>query len=184
MPVMGIAVDETWRPPPMAHAWHANTPLEVIRFAAANHLCVDLKYDGTRRLIEPYSLRRTRDGNLLLYAVKHNTGEDRSYRIDRIQGAQSTNTFFNPRYAIELTASGPLATPPASRRSTSVWKTGSQRSAFAKRASSYGPKYIFSCMICGKQFTRKSYDAKLNPHKDKQGYPCVGRIGTYVRTDY
>ncbi len=31
--------------------------LEIIRFAAANHLCVDLAYDGSVRRIEPYSLR-------------------------------------------------------------------------------------------------------------------------------
>ncbi len=103
MPLMGASVDETWSPPSMAYAWHSAAPLEVIRFAAANRLCVDLTYAGTRRLIEPYSLRRTRDGNLLLYAVKHATAEDRSYRVDRIQGTSVTQTPFEPRYAIELT---------------------------------------------------------------------------------
>jgi predicted nucleotidyltransferase component of viral defense system len=97
-------IDESWRAPAMAQAWHTNIPLEVIRFAAANRLCVDLAYQGSTRLIEPYSLRRTKEGNLLLYAVKHNTGELRSYRVDRIAGARVTETSFIPRYTIELTA--------------------------------------------------------------------------------
>jgi predicted nucleotidyltransferase component of viral defense system len=67
-------VDESWRAPAMAQAWHTKVPLETIRFAAANRLCVNLTYQDSTRLIEPYSLRRTREGNLLLYAVKHNTG--------------------------------------------------------------------------------------------------------------
>jgi hypothetical protein len=101
MPMMGVAIDETWRPSAVAQAWHTTVPLEAIRFAAANRLCVELTYNGSRRLIEPYSLRRTRDGNLLLYAVKHNTGEDRSYRVDRIQGAEVAKTPFNPRYTVD-----------------------------------------------------------------------------------
>ncbi len=37
----------------------ARSTLEIIRFAAANHLCVDLNYDRRFRCIEPYSLRQT-----------------------------------------------------------------------------------------------------------------------------
>jgi predicted nucleotidyltransferase component of viral defense system len=96
-------IDTTWQPPAMARAWHAAVPLEIIRFAASNRLCVDLEYQGRGRLIEPYSLRMTRDGNLLLYAVKHETGEMRSYRVDRIQRAKATSVSFVPRYMIELT---------------------------------------------------------------------------------
>lgn len=109
-------IDINWRPPAMIHAWHAAVPLEVIRFAAANRLCIDLEYDGTRRLIEAYSLRRTMDGNLLLFAVKHETGELRSYRVDRIQGATVSQTPFFPRYVIELTPMGPVSTPRIERR--------------------------------------------------------------------
>lgn len=65
----------------MVQAWHAGVPIEVIRFAAANRLCVDLEYNHKHRLIEPYSLRRTRDGYLLLYGVRHQDGQQRSYRV-------------------------------------------------------------------------------------------------------
>ena len=43
--------------------------LEIIRFAASKRSCVDLAYQGSVRKIEPYSLRRTRDGNIVLHAA-------------------------------------------------------------------------------------------------------------------
>jgi hypothetical protein len=58
--------------------------IESIRFAGANRLRVDLGYQGSVRTIEPYSLRRSRAGDILVYAVKSATGEPRSYRLDRI----------------------------------------------------------------------------------------------------
>lgn len=189
IPAMGGVIDESWRPPAMVHAWHANVPLEVIRFAAANHLCVNLTYKGTQRLIEPYSLRRTQEGNLLLHAVRHQSGEPRSYRVDRIQGAEATQKPFVPRYAIEFSISGSLSAPATTRRSTASnpFSTSTRTSRHTPRRSktpSYGPKYVFQCSLCDKKFTRKSYDSSLNPHKNKQGYPCPGRVGLYVTTKY
>ena len=181
MPVLGQTIEETWRPPVMAQAWNTSAPLELIRFAAANRLCVNLTYQDSRRLIEPYSLRRTREGNLVLYAVKHLTSDGRSYRVDRIQGATVTKEPFVPRYAIELTPSGPISAPPTMRRSTGI--SGTNRRA-SSRILNFGPKYIFRCSICGKRFSRNSYNASLNPHKNKQRYPCPGRTGLYVTTRY
>lgn len=114
IPSGGSEMDTSWQMPVMAKEWQVRTtsPLHLIRFASANHLCVNLQYQGSSRLIEPYSLRMTKKGDLLLYAVKHNTQEDRSYRVDRIGGAQITNTPFMPKYKIELTASGPIDAPP------------------------------------------------------------------------
>jgi hypothetical protein len=82
-------------------------PLEAIRFAAANRLCVDLSYttlEGrtSERRIEPYSLRRTREGHVVLHAFRADSGEHRSYRVERIRSAQITQQVFRPRYAIEL----------------------------------------------------------------------------------
>lgn len=181
----GEAVDEAWVPPAMVHAWHAAVPLESIRFAAANRLCVNLRYQDSARLIEPYSLRRSRDGNLLLYAVKHESGEIRSYRVDRIQGVEVSTTPFVPRFLVELTPAGPLSAPAVARHASPLahpFATG--RETRAKAVAPGGPTYIFKCGACGKQFRRKSYDARLNAHKNKQGLPCYGRVGTYVRTEY
>ena len=90
--------------------------LEVIRFAAANRLCVDLRYQGSVRRIEPYSLRRTRDGNIVLHAVRTTTGGHRGYRVDRIEGVQATAEGFEPRYAVELSPQGPLIIPRTATR--------------------------------------------------------------------
>jgi len=112
VPTIGrVVIDEGWSPPPMAQAWNAGVPLEIIRFAAANRLCIDLEYDNKHRLIEPYSLKKTQDGNILLHAIRHEDDQPRSYRVDRIQGATATDISFIPRYAIELTASGVLHVP-------------------------------------------------------------------------
>ena len=184
-----IPIDETWQPPSMAQAWHTEVPLEKIRFAAANRLCVNLYYKNSYRLIEPYSLRRSKAGNLLLFAVRHNTIEPGSYRVDRIQGAEITNTSFVPRHAVELTPSGPISAPSLTRTSGrlssprfSIARPTVRRSRIKK--PDFGPKHVFKCTICGKQFTRKKYNSVLNPHKDKQGYPCSGRTGIFVKTKY
>ena len=89
-------------------------PLERIRFAATNRLCVDLDYttlDGHRSLrrIEPYSLRRTREGNVVLHALRTDTGEHRSYRVDLINDAAITDQDFTPKYAVELSPESPLS---------------------------------------------------------------------------
>ena len=78
----------------------------MIRFAAANRLCIDLDYLGSIRRIEAYSLRRTRDGNIILHAFDTDKNAHRSYRVDRIAGASTTNQAFIPRYEVELTPQG------------------------------------------------------------------------------
>src|SRR5258706_16036979 len=71
----GEEIEPSWSPSPTIATWGVGVPLEALRFAAANHLCVELGYQRSKRVIEPYSLRRSRDGKLLLYAVKADTRE-------------------------------------------------------------------------------------------------------------
>jgi len=172
------AIDSSWRPPAMVQAWGLSVPLELIRFAAANRLCVELYYGGSSRVIEPYSLRRTQEGNVLLHAVRLDDNEHRSYRIDRIEGARVTRVTFVPRYAIELSHLGSLSIPVAAR----VPRASVRLSSRSRLKQS--PRYIVQCPVCNKRFERKSYDVKLNTHKDKQGYPCSGRSGYLVETKY
>lgn len=176
------SIDETWRPPSMAQAWHTEVPLEKIRFAAANRLCVKLYYNNEYRLIEPYSLRKTRAGNILLCALRHDSDENRNYRIDRIQGAEVTNETFIPRYTIELTPSGPISAPRLTRTSSKL--SYPRSTGLRNRKSSFGPTYVIECSYCGKKFNRKKMNTRLNPHKDKSGYPCSGRNGYLVDTKY
>lgn len=97
--------------------------LETIRFAGANRLCVDLTYrsqDGRTdvRRIEPYSLRRSRADDILLFALRSSDGQSRSYRLDRILGAVMTNQSFVPRFEIELTPADPGPIPSLGRGGT------------------------------------------------------------------
>jgi hypothetical protein len=184
IPVGRQAIDVNWRPPAMAQAWHTTTPLERIRFAAANRLCVNLHYQNKYRLIEPYSLRRTKEGNILLYALRHETNEWRAYRVDRIQGVEITQTPFVPKHAVELTPAGPISIPQLTRRSgrNDAFRSPIHRSSSERQSSR--PTYIIECPYCAKKFNRKKSNTRLNPHKDKSGYPCSGRNGYLVDTKY
>lgn len=164
-----------------------STPfIEVIRFAASNHLLIDLDYrdeNGNRktRPIEPYSLRRTKDGNIILCAVNTDRKESRSYRVERIQGATIVNQSFAPKYQIELTPSGPLIAPATVRTAENPWRQApaprrSTGSAWGKTT------YLYRCPTCRKRFERTSKDATLRAHKNPAGYPCGGRHGIYEGT--
>jgi hypothetical protein len=157
--------------------------LEIIRFAAANRLCADLAYGGRRRLIEPYALRRTSEGNLLLKAVKHQTHEDRSYRVDRIQGASATETSFLPKYLIELTPAGPISAPPV-QQSKRNSETSNRRSSHQPKLQTSGITYVIGCPVCGKRFKRQQLTYRLNRHKGQAGYDCVGTTGFLAETKY
>lgn len=179
LPPISIAENEEpeWTPPPTVWVWGQGVPLESVRFAAANYLCIELGYGGTKRQIEPYSLRRTKDGYLLFYAVKTATGELRSYRVDRIQSIQVTNVPFRPRHPIEFTSSGPLIAPPT-QRVNSLLGTRSE-------SSRSGVVHIIECVYCGKRFKRSTYDTRLRPHKDKGGvFDCPERVGYEVGRYY
>lgn len=169
---------------PMSIPAFARSPLEIIRFAAANRLCVDLRYDGSVRRVEPYSLRQSSEGNYVLHAIRSDSGQHRSYRVDRLQGAAVTNQTFAPRYLVELTPEGPLPVVPASTGTM----TGLARALAPRRrtvsARHQGPTYVFRCTVCSKPFERRSMDGSLNPHKGRHGYACPGRVGLYVRTKY
>jgi hypothetical protein len=149
--------------------------IESIRFAGANRLRVDLGYQGSVRTIEPYSLRRSHAGNILIYAVKSTTREARSYRLDKIQSVRITNEAFVPKYAIELAASESWAIPPVSARSP---HTAYRAPA---RANS-GPTYIYQCPLCQKEFRHKKQNSHLGPHKNSYGWACSGRTGYLIDT--
>jgi hypothetical protein len=163
---------------PMNIPLRSRSDLEIIRFAAANHLCVDLAYEGSVRRIEPYSLRQTAEGNYVLGAIRSDSGEYRSYRVDRIRGATVTSQVFAPRYAVELTSTGPLTVAP----STAMPRLPRIRTA--TRTRQQGPTYVYRCTICGRTFNKKRMDGSLNAHKNRRGSPCYGRYGVYVRTKY
>ena len=113
--------------------------LEIIRFAASNRLCVDLEYRGSVRRIEPFSLRRTRDDNIVLHATRASDGERRSYRIDRIQGARATRQSFIPRFAVELNPQGAPVIPPTASWAESSGLPRRRAHATPRRSRSGAP---------------------------------------------
>jgi predicted nucleotidyltransferase component of viral defense system len=163
---------------PMNIPLRSRSDLEIIRFAAANHLCVDLGYDGSVRRIEPYSLRLTAEGNYVLGAIRSDSEEYRSYRVDRVQAATVTSQVFTPRYAVELTSTGPLTVAPSTASPRMLRSPGAAIAGFR------GPTYVYRCTVCGKTFNKKSMNGSLNPHKNRLRSPCYGRYGAYVRTKY
>jgi predicted nucleotidyltransferase component of viral defense system len=93
-------------PPRQPISWRVKAPLDLIRFAGANRLKLVVDYHAANgqsgpRLVEPYSLRLTRQGEAILYVVNE-SGELRSYRVDRIQNAHVTDQPFTPRYLVEF----------------------------------------------------------------------------------
>jgi predicted nucleotidyltransferase component of viral defense system len=183
MPAPPMPLDPRWSAPLTIRAWGASSPVERIRFAAANRLCVDLGYDGSTRRIEPYGLKRTTAGDLLISAVRRDSGEPRHYRVDRIESAKVTDEVFQPRFPIDLWGVGgsdarQMATSPA------VSRTRQPRRPFGgQRVStrSGGPRYVVQCSSCGKQFRRR--DTHLAKHKMKGNryFDCSGRNGFIVR---
>jgi hypothetical protein len=170
--------------------------LESIRFAGANRLCVDLNYrseDGRAsvRRIEPYSLRRSRAGDILLFAVRSADGQSRSYRLDRILAAAVTGQSFAPRFEVELTPADLGPVPPLARsRSFAAIRQLQPRQAPAFRASrptrrhKTGPIYIYQCGVCQKKFRHSKRNPRLGPHKAPGGWNCSGRHGIFVETKY
>lgn len=81
--------------------------MERVRFAARNRLLARITYGGVSRLVEPYSLRMPRTGNLLLYVYEVQrggaTGEGiKAFKVAQLGGVDVTNQSFQPRYAVEL----------------------------------------------------------------------------------
>lgn len=98
--------DPAWEAPKAMASWRQTAPLELIRFAGANRLKAEIDYRPEKgrwgpRVVEPYSLRMSKEGNLLLFLV-NDRGELRSYRTNRIAGVRITDTSFVPRYAVEF----------------------------------------------------------------------------------
>jgi predicted nucleotidyltransferase component of viral defense system len=172
--------DASWSPPPTVVTWRVGVPLESLRFAATNHLLVELDYDGSSRLIEPYALRMSRAGRLLLHAERADGSGHRAYGVDKITGLRVTTTPFQPQFPIEFSAQGPLHAPPQSR--TSSRRRAARSPARARRIGQ--PEYIYQCIVCGREFAHTRSNSRLGKHNDPWGNPCRGRSGRFVSRRY
>lgn len=139
--------------------------LELIRFAAQNRQLVTLEYtneEGIRRtpIVEPYSLRRSRAGDVSLAAHDIEAGHVKYYRIDRIAGARTLERTFVPRHAIELTPTvAPVAAP--MRQAPGPRRSHSRTRSFGSRGRT---KYIVQCYYCNRRFPRATRTASFIAH--------------------
>jgi hypothetical protein len=168
-----------------------------IMHAARTQTLLKIRYKGEERLVEPYSLKyqQRRDGveREYFFAYKLSGGASepgiKMFVAEHMQAIETTETKFVPRHQIELPKAGevpedrylfdpnkPLRMP------RSVLGRSGRMSGFRPQPS--GPRYIFRCSVCGKRFTKRTYDASLGSHKGKSGYPCYGSFGIYVTTKY
>jgi predicted DNA-binding transcriptional regulator YafY len=53
------------------------------------------------RVVEPYFLRQTKDGNLILFVV-NDRDQLRGYRAHRMSGVRPTGEPFQPRFVVEF----------------------------------------------------------------------------------
>jgi predicted nucleotidyltransferase component of viral defense system len=165
-----------------------------IMHAARTQTLLHIRYKGEERLIEPYSLKyqQRRDGvaREYFFAYKLSGGASqpgmKMFVAENMQSIENTETGFTPRYQIELSKAGEM---PEDRYLFDPNKPMKSPARAARRRivgslSVNGPKYIFRCSVCGKRFTKRTYDGSLRPHKGKHGYDCYGSFGIYVTTKY
>jgi predicted nucleotidyltransferase component of viral defense system len=96
--------------PTWAGAWPAETfgsRMDRVRYGARNRLLVRINYHGVSRLVEPYSLRVPKTGNLLLYVFEVQRGGGpgggiKAFKVAEIGNVEVTAQPFQPQYRVEL----------------------------------------------------------------------------------
>lgn len=77
-------------------------PIEILKQAGRNRVMVKMIYKDKVRLIEPYSLRVTKDENLTFFGWQQGDYHIKQFRIDRIQNIELTQQIFYPKYPVEF----------------------------------------------------------------------------------
>lgn len=167
---------------PVGSSKYAFFPSELrnpIMQAGIDLTMLEISYKGYQRLVEPYSLKykRRKDGLAREYFYVYDTTGGRSSGpgikalvYDGFDYIKNTDKKFEPRFEVELSKSGELP-------ENKFFKGSPRRKSFFGSSSR---KYVVECPVCGKRFYRKTRSTKLNPHKNKQGFQCMGRHGYHV----
>lgn len=105
-PRLGVGRLAGISPRPVPSAAYGST-MDRIRYGARNRLLVRVGYHGVSRLVEPYSLRMPRTGNLLLYVHEVERGGAigggiKAYKVAEIGPVEVSERPFIARYAVEL----------------------------------------------------------------------------------
>lgn len=154
--------------------------------AGSTNKLLELRYHGVTRLVEPYALtfKRRKDGDAreYFYAYDRTGGRNsgpgiKSFVATDVEALVLTDNPFEPQFEIELAKSGDADT-------ASYFKgtPGLRRLISTSRSHALGgvANYVIECSYCGKRFKRKRLSLQLNPHEDKYGNRCYGRIGHQI----
>ena len=152
--------------------------------AGRNLTCLQITYDRTPRLVEPYSLKymQRKDGAEREYLYVYDRVGGRSgpgwktMVAQKMTSIANTSETFKPRWPVELSKSG------ESPDNHYFFDPSRPTKAKSRFSSASNIKYVYRCSFCGKTFRRSSMDSSLNPHKNKNGRDCSGRYGIYAGT--
>jgi predicted nucleotidyltransferase component of viral defense system len=78
--------------------------LEAIQYAAANHLCIQVKLRSEKFTCEPYALSLQDKGRIFLSCVEKDSGTVRIISLEHIRAVQSLEEGFSPRFNIEISS--------------------------------------------------------------------------------
>lgn len=156
--------------------------------AGRDQTLLKVKYNGSYRMIEPYSLKykEKKDGAQREYFYLYNrTGGDsppgmRSFLPSGFESIENTDEKFTPRCLIELSKAGDIL------KDRFLFDPNKpEKSPRPKPHRSFSRiKYIYKCIYCGRNFPKNKRDANLKAHKSKNRYNCNGRRGYYIDTKY
>lgn len=77
---------------------------DKVRFAAANRLVLNLKYEKSWKKIEPFALARNSKNDLLLRAIQTENRELCEIQWNKIQDLEVTDKTFTPTFKMEITS--------------------------------------------------------------------------------
>ncbi len=159
--------ERVFHPGRVHYADSTNFLLQKIQFAAANRVCIKLRYSNKTRTVEPIFFRTSSIGNRLFYGFEREVNHPKAFSISKIQSIEITNISYVEKYTVEISSSGHISMPPIRR-------------ALNSEAVLNHSKYTYQCPICERKFYRIKRNSRLNPHKDKEGWPCSGKHGILI----
>lgn len=166
-----------FQPGRIANAYSIDSILHKIQFAAANRICVNLRYNNKDRTVEPISFRTAKTGNRLFYGFEREAGHSKAFSLSGIQSVEITQLAYTEKYPVEISSTDSISMPPIRRKLSGI---SNASSSSGRNRSFTGPKYKYQCPVCEKYFYRKENNSRLNPHKSKDGWRCSGRTGIFI----
>jgi len=103
--------EQIFRPGRILSANSTDFNLRRIQFAAANRICIKLRYNDKTRTVEPLSFRTSNIGNRLFYGFEREAKHVKSFSISKIQTIEITNISYTEKYPVEISSSGFISMP-------------------------------------------------------------------------